>query len=56
MYESHSGLKYKYGVSCKELNYLVKLAKDFKGVIGARMMGRGFGGCIIVLIEKHCVK
>jgi len=55
MYGSHKGLKKKYEVSCKELDNLVKIAKKTKGVLGARMMGGGFGGCTINLVERKHV-
>ena len=45
-----------YQVSCVELDYLVKEAKKSKEVLGARMMGGGFGGCMLTLIEKDAVK
>jgi len=35
-------------VSCKELDYLVKLARD-NGAYGAKMTGGGGGGCIVTL-------
>jgi galactokinase len=54
MYQSHAGLKDKYEVSSPELDILVDIAKDIDGVLGARMMGAGFGGCTINLVEaKH---
>ena len=52
MYESHRGLSRKYQVSCDELDVLVKLAAAEPAVLGARMMGGGFGGCTINLIKK----
>lgn len=52
MYESHNGLRNLYEVSCRELDILVEAAKKVNGVYGARMMGGGFGGCTINLIEK----
>ena len=52
MYQTHEGLSKLYQVSCVELDYLVAQAKLFDGVIGARLMGGGFGGCTINLIEK----
>jgi galactokinase len=51
MYGSHAGLRDKYEVSCKELDVLVELAQGAPGVLGARMMGGGFGGCTINLVE-----
>lgn len=55
MYGSHYGLKNKYEVSCTELDELVVIAENFEGVIGARMMGGGFGGCTINLVKKSVV-
>jgi galactokinase len=51
MYESHNGLKNDYEVSCVELDFLVEAARKLEGVYGARMMGGGFGGCTINLID-----
>jgi galactokinase len=55
MLATHSGLQHMYGVSCKELDYLVDAVKDREGVLGARMMGGGFGGCTINLIKEEYV-
>lgn len=52
MYETHEGLSHKYEVSCEELDFLVDTARKFGKVIGARMMGGGFGGCTINIIPK----
>ncbi|WP_248722722.1 galactokinase [Seonamhaeicola sp. ML3] len=52
IYGSHEGLSKQYKVSCEELDFLVGKAKASGYVIGARMMGGGFGGCTINLIEK----
>ena len=56
MYETHAGLSLKYGVSCPELDYLVELVQGRAGVYGARMMGGGFGGCTINLVEKDALE
>jgi galactokinase len=53
MYQSHQGLQQEYEVSCRELDLLVEAASQHKGVIGARMMGAGFGGCTINLVWKE---
>lgn len=53
MYQSHSGLRHEYEVSCRELDTLVDIAREIEGVIGCRMMGGGFGGCTINLIEDR---
>ncbi|KJD36346.1 galactokinase [Tamlana sedimentorum] len=55
IYSSHNGLSKQYKVSCDELDFLVDKARSTKYVIGARMMGGGFGGCTINLIHKHSV-
>jgi galactokinase len=49
---THEGLSKAYEVSCRELDFLVELAKDHEGVAGARMMGGGFGGCTLNLVKK----
>lgn len=56
MYQTHEGLSKDYEVSCKELDYLVELVKEYPQVYGARMMGGGFGGCTINLIENDSVE
>lgn len=56
MYETHAGLSMDYEVSCTELNLLVDLVKARPGVIGARMMGGGFGGCTLNLVESDQVE
>ncbi|MEX0359675.1 MAG: galactokinase, partial [Allomuricauda sp.] len=38
------------------LDSLVDLAKYFEGVIGSRMMGGGFGGCTINLVQQDQVE
>ena len=50
MYGSHEGLSKEYNVSCEELDFLVSIAVK-NGALGARMMGGGFGGCTINLLE-----
>lgn len=52
MYDSHKGLKNLYEVSCFELDLLVDIALKSNRVIGSRMMGGGFGGCTINIIEN----
>jgi galactokinase len=47
---SHAGLRDDYEVSCAELDILVDAARPLPGILGARMMGGGFGGCTINLV------
>jgi galactokinase len=55
MYDTHWGLSQAYEVSCVELDYLVALAEEEK-ITGARMMGGGFGGCTINLVQNGKVQ
>lgn len=55
MFETHEGLSHQYEVSCKELDFLVNFVKDRPEVIGARMMGGGFGGCTINLVQENAI-
>ena len=52
MFETHEGLSVLYEVSCPELDFLVDLVKGNKNVLGARMMGGGFGGCTINIVRS----
>jgi galactokinase len=52
MYDSHKGLSKKYEVSCEELDFLVDFTRDRDEVLGARMMGGGFGGCTLNLVKR----
>lgn len=45
-----------YEVSCNELDIMVDLVKHNKAVIGARMMGGGFGGCTINIVREDAVE
>jgi galactokinase len=56
MFQTHEGLSKLYQVSCPELDFLVEHAKDNPSVLGSRMMGGGFGGCTINLVEKSDVQ
>jgi galactokinase len=55
MFETHEGLSKLYEVSCKELDFLVDAVKDHPAVMGARMMGGGFGGCTINIVQDDAI-
>jgi galactokinase len=55
MFATHKGLSRLYQVSCPELDFLVSKARNFQGVLGARMMGGGFGGCTLNIIHQNSV-
>jgi len=52
MNQSHQGLSELYQVSCPELDTMVHWSQNQPGVLGARMMGGGFGGCTLNLIHQ----
>ncbi len=52
---SHASLRDLFQVSCPELDLLVDVASATPGVIGARMTGGGFGGCIVALALPDAV-
>ena len=52
LYASHDGLQHLYEVSCTELDFLVDFTRSKPEVLGARMMGGGFGGCTLNLIRQ----
>jgi galactokinase len=55
MFSTHNGLRNMYEVSCRELDFLVDAVANHPGVLGARMMGGGFGGCTINLVKQETV-
>ena len=56
MTSTHYGLSKDYEVSCEELDFLVDNVLKEEGVLGARVMGGGFGGCTINLLKKSEVE
>ncbi len=55
LYDGHKGMRYQYDITCDQIDFLVDFTNDFSGILGARMMGGGFGGCTINLIHRDCV-
>jgi len=53
---SHQSLRDDYEVSTPELDWLVDRATALEGVLGARLTGAGFGGCIIALARLDAIK
>lgn len=52
---SHQSLRDDYEVSCKEIESLVSIADACDGVLGSRMMGAGFGGCVLSVVRTEFV-
>lgn len=55
MFHTHDGLSKEYEVSCSELDFLVDAVRNNPDVLGARMMGGGFGGCTINLVRETAI-
>jgi galactokinase len=56
MFATHDGLSKMYEVSCRELDFLVDFVRHRPEVTGARMMGGGFGGCTINLVQESAIE
>jgi galactokinase len=50
---THAGLRDDYEVSCPEIECLIEQAAAHPGVVGARIMGGGFGGCTLNLVKME---
>jgi len=55
MYGTHQCLSKLYEVSCKVADFLVDAVKNNPAVLGARMMGGGFGGCTISIVQEDVI-
>jgi galactokinase len=51
MAASHESMRDDYEISCRELDAMVEIAGQQRGVYGARMTGGGFGGCTINFVD-----
>lgn len=56
LYESHAGMQYEYEISCPELDFLVDATRDKDYILGARMVGGGFGGCTLNIIRQDKIQ
>ena len=52
LFASHESLRDDYEVSIPELDLLVSLAEE-AGAYGARLLGAGFGGSVLVLVDRE---
>jgi galactokinase len=53
--ESHASLRDDFGVSTPRIDALVARLVVTPGVIGARLTGAGFGGCVVALCEAGTI-
>ncbi len=51
LYKAHAGMQHEYEITCPEIDFLVESTKELPEVLGARMMGGGFGGCTLNLMR-----
>jgi galactokinase len=51
MFRAHESLRDLFEVSVPELDRIVASAASSSGVLGARLTGAGFGGCVVILLE-----
>ena len=49
--ESHASLRDDFEVSCDEVESLVEIADRCDGVLGSRIVGAGFGGCVLSVVD-----
>ena len=56
LFQTHDGLSKLYEVSCPELDFLVDAVRENNAVLGARMMGGGFGGCTINIVKEESIE
>jgi len=56
MFETHQGLSKQYQVSIEQTDFLVNEGSRIPGIYGARMMGGGFGGCVLYLADRDKMK
>lgn len=54
--QSHESTRVDYEVSCPELDAITDAARRCAGVFGARLVGAGFGGCAIALLQPGCAE
>jgi galactokinase len=51
MNEAHESMSIDYGASCPEVDALAGIARRTSGVLGARVTGAGWGGCVVALAQ-----
>ena len=49
--QSHDSLANNYEVSCLEIDAIISISRKQKGFYGGRIMGGGFGGCTLSLVD-----
>ncbi|HPF37947.1 MAG TPA: galactokinase [Phycisphaerae bacterium] len=52
LWETQDSLRDDYEVSCDEIDDVIRLMRGHGGVLGARMVGGGFGGVVLALTQR----
>lgn len=55
MAESHRSLRDHYQVSTRAIEKIVEVVSAAPGVLGVRLTGAGFGGCVVALVAEQSV-
>lgn len=56
MDQSHDSLRTLFEATCTETDALVQICRRVDGVYGARQMGGGFGGAVLVLVDADAAR
>lgn len=49
---AHHAMRYEYEITCPEIDFIADYLNGHDEVLGARMMGGGFGGCVLAIIKR----
>ncbi len=50
--KAHYAMRHEYEITCPEIDFIADNVTQREEVLGARMMGGGFGGCVLTLIRN----
>lgn len=53
--KSQAGLRNNYELSCPEIDWLVKRALEIDGVLASRLIGKGYGGCTLSILDSQAM-
>ncbi len=54
--EAHKSARDDYDISCPEIEILVTYLNAQEGILGARLTGAGWGGCVVALVKEDAVR
>lgn len=56
MDQAHASARDDYEISCPEIDLLVTASRQVDGVVGARLTGAGWGGCMVALVHQEATE